>query len=119
MKKQVKKETNYFGYQAWTHHISYVVKNAKLLARELKADEEIVELAALLHDYASILNKDWYPEHHRHGVRLAGKILKNYGYPKEKIEKVKHCILAHRASRKIAKKTIEAKILASRFDGPL
>lgn len=108
-----RKDTNHFGYGAWSHHISFVVKYAKLLAKKLGADEEICEIAALLHDYASILNKDWYPEHHIHSARLAEEILSKYNYPKEKIEAVKHCIMSHRASKNIPQETIEAKIVAS------
>jgi uncharacterized protein len=62
-----KKETNYFGYGVWAHHILPVVIHAKILARKLHADEEIVEIAALLHDYASVKNRAWIPEHHIHG----------------------------------------------------
>jgi len=108
-----KKDTNYFGYSAWSHHISPVVKYAKLLAKKLDADEEICEIAALLHDYASVVNKDWYPEHHVHSARLAEEILLKHNYPKEKIEAVKHCIMSHRASKNIPQETMEAKIVAS------
>jgi len=112
VKEACKKDTNYFGYGAWSHHISSVVKYAKVLAKKLNADEEICEIAALLHDYASVVNKDWYPEHHVHGARLAEEILSEYNYPK-KIEAVKHCILAHRASKNITPETLEARIVAS------
>ena len=108
-----KKESNYFGYGAWSHHISKVVKYSKLLARKLNADEEICEIAALLHDYASVVNKDWYPEHHIYSAKLAEEILLKYNYPKEKLEVVKHCILSHRASKNIPQETLEAKIVAS------
>jgi len=108
-----KKDTNHFGYGAWSHHISSVVKYAKLLAKKLGANEEICEIAALLHDYASVVNKDWYPEHHLHSARLAEEILSEHSYPKEKIERVKHCIISHRASKNIPQETIEAKIVAS------
>lgn len=47
-----KKETNKYGYGIWSHHIVLVVKYGKLLAQKLEADPEIVEIAALLHDYA-------------------------------------------------------------------
>ena len=89
------------------------MKYAKILSKKLDADEEICEIAALLHDYASIVNKDWYPEHHIHSARLAEEILSKYNYPKEKIEAVKHCIMSHRASKNIPQETIEAKIIAS------
>ncbi len=108
-----KKETNYFGYGAWSHHIYFVAKYAKMLAKELGADEEVCELAALLHDYASVLNKDWYPQHHIHSARLAQEALSKFNYPQEKIEQVKHTILTHRASQGIKQDTLEAKILAS------
>ena len=79
-----KKESNYFGYRAWTYHIFSAAKFAKILAEKLDADKEIVEIAALLHDYASVLNKELYQEHHIHGARLAEEILQKYNYPQEK-----------------------------------
>ena len=108
-----KNKNNNYKYGAWTHHISSVVKNSKMLARKLGADEEIVELAALLHDYASVLNNDLYPEHHIHSTKLAEEILRRYNYPEERIEMVKHCIYAHRGSKDIPRETIEAEIVAS------
>ncbi|MFH0857011.1 MAG: HD domain-containing protein [bacterium] len=108
-----RRETNPFGYGDWEYHILSVVANGKILAEKLGADMEIVELAALLHDYAGILNIDFYPEHHIHGARLAEEILEKYNYPKEKIAKIQHCILAHRGSIDIPQETIEAKIICS------
>jgi len=113
VKEACEDKKNEYGYGAWTYHISSVVKYAKLLARKLDADKEIVEIGALLHDYASVLNRDWYPEHHVHSARLAEEILKKHNYPEEKIEKVKHCIYAHRASKNIPRETTEAEIIAS------
>lgn len=108
-----KKATNPFGYGDWQYHICSVLKNAKILAKKLKADEEIVEISALLHDYAGILNIELYPDHHIHGAKLAKEILEKYNYPKEKIAKIQHCILAHRGSKNIPQETLEAKIIAS------
>lgn len=113
VKNACEKRENKFGYAAWTHHVSSVVKYSKLLAKKMDADEEITETAALLHDYASILDQDWYAEHHIHGTRLAEEILREYNYPEDRIEKVKHCIYAHRASKNIPRETVEAKIVAS------
>ena len=53
-------DTNIFGYDIWTHHILKVIENTKRLASHFDADPEIVELAALLHDYASIKDKALY-----------------------------------------------------------
>ena len=108
-----KKDTNAYGNGSYSHHILTVVKYSKMLARKLKADMEIVEIAALLHDYASVVNKKWKENHHIYGSRLAEEVLKKYNYPKDKIEQVKHCIVSHRASKKIPRETIEAKIVAS------
>jgi uncharacterized protein len=108
-----KKDTNFFGYTAWTEHIINVVKYAKILAGQMNADEEVVELAALLHDFASVSNKEWYPEHHIHGANLAREILAKYEYPEEKITIIEHAILSHRGSKTIKRASVEADILAS------
>lgn len=91
-------ETNIFGYGIWTHHITEVVKNSKLLCGMFHADPEIVELAALLHDYASIKDESLYEDHHVHGPLEAEKILQKYAYPPERITAVKECIASHRGS---------------------
>lgn len=108
-----KKESNYFGIGIWTHHIKYVVKYSKLLAKKLNADEEVLELAALLHDYASVFNYELYPEHHIHSAKLSGEILSKLDFQIGLIEKVKLCILTHRGSLPMQKQTREAEILAS------
>ena len=108
-----KAETNVFGAGIWPYHIVSVVKFGKHLAERMDADVEIVELAALLHDYAGIVNHEFEAEHHVHGARLAESILRAYDYPPERIQAVQHCILSHRASQTIARETIEAEIVAS------
>jgi putative nucleotidyltransferase with HDIG domain len=113
VEKACKNPANPFGPNLWTGHIVNVVKYAKLLAKKLNANEEIVEIAALLHDYASALNIREFEKHHIYGAKEAEKILKKLGYPQEKIEKVKHCILAHRGKTQIKRETIEAECVAS------
>src|SRR5215831_3874319 len=108
-----KKGTNIFGYGIWTHHIVYVVEYGRLLAEQLGADAEIVELAALLHDYASIKNEALYQDHHLHGPLEAEHILRELRYPEEKIHAVKQCIASHRASIETERVTPEAVCLAS------
>ncbi len=107
------RDTNIFGYGIWTHHITQVVKNGKRLAELFGADQEIVEIAALLHDYASIKDQALYQDHHVHGPIEAEKLLKRLGYPQAKIETVKECIAAHRGSVPGERRSAEAECLAN------
>ena len=104
---------NVFGYGIWTHHIREVVRLGRDLAGEFGADEEVVELAALLHDYASIKDEQLYAAHHIHGPLEAEKVLASLGYPAKKIDAVKTCIAEHRGSVESERSTPEARCLAS------
>jgi len=108
-----KAETNVFGYNIWTHHITQVVKIGKKLAGKFNADPEIVGISALLHDYAGIKDHSLHEEHHIYGAIEAEKILKKLNYPSKKIEAVKHCIENHRGSVKSDKKSPEAECLTN------
>lgn len=113
VEEQSKKDTNVFGYEGWIYHVITVVKYAKLLAERLDADKEIVEIAALLHDYASIKDSSMYKEHHIYGAIEAEKILRGFNYPEEKINKVKDCIIQHRGSVPLERTTVESMCIAS------
>ncbi len=113
VEEQSKKETNVFGYEGWIYHVTTVVKYAKLLAEKLGADKEIVEIAALLHDYASVKDSSMYKEHHIYGAIEAEKILKGFNYPEERINKVKDCIIQHRGSVPLERTTKESICIAS------
>jgi len=113
VEEECKKDTNVFGDEIWTNHILSVVKFAKVLAEKTNADQEIVEIAALLHDLASIRGEHQYARHHVFGAEEAERILKQHNYPKEKIGKVKHCIRAHRASQSVKRTTKEADCVAN------
>lgn len=91
-------------------HFEGVLKYAKMLGKGEAVDMEVLEISVLLHD-VSTLRGD-YEEHHMKGAEIAEKLLKELNYPIEKIEKVKHCILSHRGSKKIKRETKEAQILA-------
>jgi len=110
VKKECGKETNFFGMSAYNYHFVSMVKYAKQLAKETGADMEIVEIAAWLHDIGSILGD--YKNHHISGAEHAGKLLAKYNYPEDRIEQIKHCILAHRGSKDIKRETIEAECIA-------
>ena len=108
-----KSDSNKYGYGIWSHHIVHVVKYARLLAEKLGADVEVVEIAALLHDYAGIKDCALTMEHHIHGAEQAQHILEGFGYPQDKIERVKDCILQHRGSVPMERLTPEAECVAS------
>lgn len=106
-------DKNKFKSTVWEYHILPVVEHSLVLGKKLKADLEVLELASLLHDYASLINHRYYKKHHIYGARLAGRMLNEFGCPPKKIKKVQECIMCHRGSVPISRRTIEAKILAS------
>ena len=110
---ECKNDSNVFGYEIWTHHISIVVKYAVMLAKKLDADREIVEIASLLHDYASIKDKSMYEEHHIYGAVEAESILRQYKYPEDRILRVKDCIMQHRGSVILERTSKESLCIAS------
>lgn len=109
VEEECKKPTsNYQG--AWDAHIIPVANYSKILAEKLNADVEIVELAALLHDIGSIIYGR--ENHHITSCEIAEKKLRELGLDPVRIEKIKHCIFAHRGSTNIKKETKEAEIIA-------
>ncbi len=99
--------TNAYGIGAWDHHIELVYKIATEICPEYGADYHIVALASLLHDVASVTNKDYTEEHHVIGASIAEELLKPYNLAPEDIELIKMCILNHRGSRLVEKTTPE------------
>jgi len=90
--------------------VESVAEYSKLLAKKFNADEEICEISAWLHDIKKI--KEQKENHHIHGAEEAEEILNKLNYPKNKIEKVKHCILTHSSDKKYMPESKEAKIVA-------
>lgn len=90
--------SNAYGMGAFDHHIELVYKLAIENYYKYGADKNIVALAALLHDIASVTNKEYTEEHHIIGVSIAEEILSKYDITKEELELIKKCILNHRGS---------------------
>ena len=111
MTKEVKNRCyaceNIYGPGIWTHHIVSVIEHAKKLAKRYGADVEIVTLAAILHDVASITKIEYVEQHHIIGAEIAEELLSSFKYPQEKIEHIKLCILNHRGSEIANKQSIE------------
>ncbi|MDR2168199.1 MAG: HD domain-containing protein [Clostridiales bacterium] len=97
VRKRCESENNFFGIGNY-YHVRDVAKYAVELAELYGADAEICEIAAWLHDIASVTDYSLYEKHHIHGANMAQEILESYGYPQEKIDLVKLCILSHRGS---------------------
>ena len=116
MKKEVKERChrpeNIYGTGIWSHHILAVIENAQTLAKHYDADMEVVTLAAILHDIASITKAEYAEEHHIIGGEMAEKLLRPLGYPQAKIEHIKLCILNHRGSKISIKQSFEEVCLA-------
>jgi uncharacterized protein len=122
--KQIEAEAKkYFqkasGCHDWTH-VERVRDLVLKIGKKEKADLGILEIAALLHDIhkpeeMSAMGKFCHAEK---GAETARKILKKYGIGDSAINKVAHCIAAHRTKNNYAPKTLEAKILfdADRLD---
>jgi putative nucleotidyltransferase with HDIG domain len=101
---------DYYSEFTYDYHINIVVKYALLLAEKVKADKEIVEIAALLHD----IGKKEYGnnDHHLTSATEARKILNKLDFQKDKIESIIHCIESHRG-KGVDAETIEAKVIMS------
>ena len=98
---------NSYGIGAWDHHIKLVYELAKNNAQSYGADEEIVSIAALLHDIASVTNKDYTENHHIIGAKIAEELLIKESYQRDKIELIQKCIFNHRGSKLMDKNTPE------------
>ena len=99
VKKRCELPTNTYGIGAWDHHIKVVYELSKRYASDYGANLEIVSLAALLHDIASVTNVEFTEEHHIIGATIAEDLLKKEEYQIDKIELIKKCILNHRGSK--------------------
>ena len=100
------------------HDTSHAMRVYNLCLRLAKGTKgvnlEILKLAALLHDiggFKELKDKSGRTCHAKESAKMAQKILKTLGYPQNKIDKIIHCILAHRHRTGVIPQTIEAEIL--------
>lgn len=95
-------------------HVERVWELCLRIVKNEKADLEVLKAAVLFHDIAREEEDKMFGKgecHAKKGAELAGKILRQMNFPKEKIPKVLHCIRTHRFSGNDIPKSIEAKIL--------
>lgn len=115
IKSKVKDECQNLGFtKDWFYetHLLAVEKFAKELLKQLpEADNEIVLLGAWLHDLQRV--RGVKGDHAGIGAREAEKVMKQFKFSEEKINRVKDVILTHSCDTNIMPQTLEGKILAS------
>jgi len=100
-------------------HTERVYTLAVKIAKDEKADLEIVQAAALLHDVGRFKEElDESVCHAEESAKMAPEILKSINFPKDKTDAVLHCIKVHRYSKGLKAETKEAEIVqdADRLD---
>ncbi|MDF9747674.1 HD domain-containing protein [Natrinema salsiterrestre] len=97
------------------HHVQRVDALAEtLVARHPEeAEERVVRLAVVLHDIGRTReDRGEIDDHASWGARKGGRILRDLGAETDTIERVQHCIRAHRYSTDIEPATLEAKLVS-------
>lgn len=102
------------------NHIKRVVKSAKAIAQQERANMAVVVPAAWLHDCVT------FPKNHPDNKRssqiaadTAVEYLRSVGYDEQYLDAIHHAICAHSYSAKITPESLEAKVVqdADRLDG--
>lgn len=86
----------------------------RLAEKEKGVDTEVLELASLLHDIARVredTDDTGKTDHAALGAEMAGKVLREAGYPEQTVRHVCSCIATHRFRGNAVPESIEAKIL--------
>jgi uncharacterized protein len=96
-------------------HTERVYRISTHMALREGADLELVQIAAALHD----IGRSYGEPHTEVGARKAVEMLRERGYPEERIEKVRQIILKHSSSARERLKTLEERIIwdADKIDG--
>ena len=93
---------------ASTDHIERMTTWCQQLGPDAGADMEVLVAGALLHDVGVVINRK---EHYRVGRPRATEVLKEVGFPEEKIDGALHVLEAHsRYGGAPAPETTEAKV---------
>ncbi len=115
IKEIVKKELSGADAGHDLNHVMRVYCLCLKLTKDMRdIDLEVLELAALLHDVGGrgeLKDKTGKVCHAKLSAEMAQDILKKLGYSQDKINRIIHCILAHRYRTGVSPKTKEAKIL--------
>jgi uncharacterized protein len=108
LQRIVKKEMSPLEGTAHSYdHVERVVKIAILVAKMEKADVELVQVAAILHDVGRCVGQP----HNETGAKLASEILNNLHYPLQKTQEIARIVLLHNVDSKNKLSSLEEKIV--------
>jgi uncharacterized protein len=88
-------------------HVDRVFKIASYLAERERADLELVQIGAILHDIGRTVGEP----HSETGARLASEILSGTDFPHERSDRVARIILCHALPMRDKLETLEEKIV--------
>ena len=100
-------------YNIYREHIRHVYKYVVKLSEGKAVDREVLEISALLHDIAMTDMTLDRSRHNEYGADIAEQLLRENGYPEDKIRHVKNCILNHSSRRAEFRTTEEEQILVN------
>lgn len=90
-------------------HVIRVLYRVLIIAdTEKKVNYKILIPATLLHDIGATTGN--YRQHEEAGIPIVKQVLPKFGYSKEEIEAICHCIITHKGRGQLPE-TLEAKIL--------
>lgn len=108
-----KTKSKYFpkdsGEAFWNIHVKNVIRFSREMARKYGANEDVLWVAAILHDIGQVENLE---KHDELSVKRADEIMREKGFNKDYVELVKKTILTHR-NKKYKPETLEQRILAT------
>ena len=108
-----RKPGNALGPAYFDLHLKVVAFYAVALADNLGADREVVEIASYLHDISAVEDIKTLLTHPINSGDIAEKLLLSNGYPYEKAQKVKQCILRHASPVALGKGNAEEVCLSN------
>jgi len=88
-------------------HVDRVFRIATFLAQREKADVELVQIGAILHDIGRTVGEP----HNETGARLASEILGGTDFPHERSDRVSRIVLYHALPMRNKLETLEEKIV--------
>jgi HD superfamily phosphodiesterase len=86
---------NVFGKAFYEEHIQVVIEYGRRLSEIVGADEEIVTIAAYLHDISVVQDIGSMSRHNILGADIAKELLLQNNYPLDRTELVEQTILTH------------------------